>query len=312
MTVRVLLYHEVVESARALAQTSNPRYTTALERLAKQVSLLRGAGYHLILFRDWLSAREGLREIPPKSCILTFDGPHIGWFRLLVPYLAKENIKAAFFVTGNWVGDGHPYPESRGRISWDDIIGLRTHRGRDGCPLFEIGSHSLNHTILERHHREDEAAFKQIIRREIVGSAKLLRAHLKCPTELFALAGGRGDIALLRPLFAEAGYRVVRKVSLPGYPNPVDADLLAVEIVYCDRSDHSLRDFSRAVLVDPPVDSADRVPDYVSPPHLASPSRLMGEKTVVALLRAYLSEKHKSVLDVVNVVSFRSLHSNRL
>jgi peptidoglycan/xylan/chitin deacetylase (PgdA/CDA1 family) len=218
-----------------------------MSRFIKHIQWLRTNNYYFIKFSDWINSRTQPVSLPARSCILTFDGPHANWFRLLVPYLVRENIPAAFFVVVQWLEEEHPYSESRGQCSWEGILGLRYYVNDQGAPLFEIGSHSFEHSVLEIQSQETEAVFSQRLRREIVESARVIQERIGEPVQLFALPKGKGQSQEIIELAEEAGYRVIRRASLPGRPNAQDADLYTVEIQYCDHRDFSQNDFQWAM-----------------------------------------------------------------
>ena len=110
----MLLYHDVCASEAERNETANPRFTTPLPKLRAHLEILREQGYRTLGLEDWLATRE-TAEGPSENpvAILTFDGPHEGWFQHAIPLLRETGTPAAFFITAGWIGAKHPYPESR-------------------------------------------------------------------------------------------------------------------------------------------------------------------------------------------------------
>jgi peptidoglycan/xylan/chitin deacetylase (PgdA/CDA1 family) len=244
-TIDILIYHDVCKTAEDVKFCSNEVYTTPLPKLICHLEWLAKAGYRAIRLNEWVGARKSNIVWKGKYVILTFDGPHAGWFKNVVPLLSKKKIPAVFFVTAGWVGKNHAYPESRS-ITWNDLSELGKFKDRNGLQLFEIGSHSMWHTVLERSENENEKKFQNRMNEEIVESAKRLHENTGLIVNSFAPPKGRGKLKDLADFLNEAGINSIRWASLPGRSNNFNQDLFDLQISYCDMNSFTENDFKSA------------------------------------------------------------------
>jgi len=127
----------------------------------------------------------------PKVAVLTFDdGPYPLYTPLLLNLLKRENIRATFFIVGNYALE---YPELLRMIS------LAGH---------EIGNHSLNHIRLE-------GITEEMIRREIDETTKIIKKITGKTTHLLRPPGGNYNMNNLS-LFQQMGYTSVFYSNNPG------------------------------------------------------------------------------------------------
>ncbi len=246
--VDVLLYHDIYETAEKTCALSNPRYTTALPKLMRHLNYLADHGLVCMRLGEWVEARAQGLSWHGRRAILTFDGPHMGWFKYLIPVLRRLEQPATFFVSAGWIeGDGHPYPESRG-LRWSDIGGIERFHDTKGRQLFDIGCHSMWHTLLHKEGNESEDYYQRRLEEEIVEASHLIRKRTGCPVKTYAPPKGIGSVDLLRPFFAKAGIDAVRWAMLPGRTNAYNDDLYTLQISYCDTAeqpDEALEDVLR-------------------------------------------------------------------
>jgi peptidoglycan/xylan/chitin deacetylase (PgdA/CDA1 family) len=165
--------------------------------------------------------------------MLTFDGPHTGWFEYVIPLLKEREFPATFFVIAGWVGSQHRFPESR-YLTWDDIAGIERCKVRSGRQLFDVGSHSMWHTTLDMQPGENGSKYHQRLHEEIVKATTVMRERTGLPVRTYAAPKGKGDLASLRKRFELAGIQAVRWASLPGKSNQYQQDLFDLQISYCD------------------------------------------------------------------------------
>ena len=136
-TIDILLYHDVCSTFDEAETRSNPAYTTPLPKLQHHLEWLSDSGFKAVRLGEWLDARAERQRWQGKSVVLTFDGPHIGWFEHVIPLLVRLEFPATFFVTAGWVGTQHPYPESR-HLSWVDIANIEQSTDKSGRQLFDL------------------------------------------------------------------------------------------------------------------------------------------------------------------------------
>ena len=154
----------------------------------------------------------------------------------LIPLLLQRELRATFFVTAGWIGDQHPYAESR-HLTWDDIAGIEQYTDVKGQQMFDVGSHSMWHTTLCREPRESQLMYRQRLEEEIVRASDLIQKRTRLPVRTYAPPKGKGSLTALRTMFELAGIEAVRWASLPGKKNEYHTDLFDLQISYCDTID---------------------------------------------------------------------------
>jgi len=152
---------------------------------------------------------------------LTFDDGCDSDARVAAPLLVALGLPAAFFVNPARAG-------GEGRASWDELRRLAAQG-------FTIGSHGLDHTLLD-------ALPPGELERQVAGSKRELEERLGRPVDAFALPGGTGG-ERARAVARTAGYRLVLG-SRPGTFRG-DADAVVPRIAL--RVGHGLAGFRSAV-----------------------------------------------------------------
>lgn len=237
-TIDILLYHDVCSTTEGAETRSNPAYTTPLPKLQYHLDWLSHTAFKAIRLGEWLDARAEGRVWQGKHVLLTFDGPHAGWFEHVIPLLVRLQLPATFFVTAGWVGAQHPYPESR-RLTWDDIVRIEQFSDKSGRQLFDVGCHSMWHTVLDKQSSESESVYRQRLDEEIIEACSLIREQTGFSVKAYAPPKGRGNLASLRPVFESAELASVRWASLPGEQNQYHRDLFNLQMSYCDTMSQS-------------------------------------------------------------------------
>lgn len=126
----ILEYHMVQQEEPKNARAYNVPVTDFIE----QLDYLQQQGYTTISIRDFLRAKKGLQELPPKPVILTFDDGYETNYTELLPILEERGLKATVFMVGNDVG-------KEGYLSYEQLKDMEK-RG------IEIGGHTANHLPL--------------------------------------------------------------------------------------------------------------------------------------------------------------------
>lgn len=92
--VAVLLYHHINPHA-------GDTVTVTPEVFAGQMSFLKEAGYSTLTVAELLDHMSGVRQLPHKSVLLTFDDGWLDNYLFAYPVLAQYRFRATFFlVTG--------------------------------------------------------------------------------------------------------------------------------------------------------------------------------------------------------------------
>lgn len=98
----VLMFHDIVESSSVPDTTFLTKST--FENI---LALIKERGYQTIDVQDLIDFVEGVKDLPEKSVMLTFDDGYYSNYRLVYPILKRENMKAIFFPIGVSVGKKH-------------------------------------------------------------------------------------------------------------------------------------------------------------------------------------------------------------
>lgn len=101
--VPVITYHDVSENA------SGSRYTVSAVAFARQMAMLRAAGFTSITAAQFERFAAGTGELPEKPILITFDdGPSSAW-RVADPILAHYGMNAVMSVITAEIGQHAPY-----------------------------------------------------------------------------------------------------------------------------------------------------------------------------------------------------------
>ncbi|WP_313478805.1 poly-beta-1,6-N-acetyl-D-glucosamine N-deacetylase PgaB [Atlantibacter hermannii] len=137
----VLGYHDVEDDA------ADQRYLAVrTSALNDQFAWLRDHGYHPVSVQQIIDAHNGVRPLPAKAVLLTFDDGYRSFYDRVWPLLQAYKWPALWAPVGSWV-DAPPDQKV-------DFGGLMTARNKfatwdmvrelSKSPLVEIGSHTWN------------------------------------------------------------------------------------------------------------------------------------------------------------------------
>lgn len=142
-----LCYHDIadgVDDPEGNAITS--------DRLVQHFSWLRVNGYQVVSIDDLLAAQGGLRPLPAKAVLLTFDDGYVSFYSRAYPLLKAFGYPAVLALVGSWldapedaqVEYGDQRVPRRNFMTWDQL------REVTASGLVEIASHSydLHHGVL--------------------------------------------------------------------------------------------------------------------------------------------------------------------
>ena len=132
--VTILCYHHVGPYI-SIGKQANP-YTVTPERLRAHFEYLRSNGYRVISLDDYIQYNQGLKVLPPKSVLLTFDDAYVSFYEKAYPLLKEYDYPAMLAVVGVWQ---EVPPNDPDRImNWQQIKEMMA------SGLVEIASHSYN------------------------------------------------------------------------------------------------------------------------------------------------------------------------
>ena len=138
----ILEYHTITKTPTLDSEV----YNVPPEEFSAQLDYLNENGYTTITLQDFMRAKHGKQNLPPKPIILTFDDGYADNFTEMLPILEAHNMTAVVFVVTNLVG-------KEGYLNLEQLKDMQ-RRG------IEIGSHTADHLPLTE--ESDQSKFRQI------------------------------------------------------------------------------------------------------------------------------------------------------
>ena len=109
-----LCYHDI--PARASVLEDVPR-----DVFVKQLEYLKTHGYAVVSPEDILAARKGLRPLPDKAVLLTFDDAYRSFYDFVYPVLRLYGYPAVLSVVTSWIERKPDYVKDKELMSWEQI-----------------------------------------------------------------------------------------------------------------------------------------------------------------------------------------------
>jgi biofilm PGA synthesis lipoprotein PgaB len=166
------------------------------DRFVALLTWLRQHGYQPVGVDDLLRARQGLKPLPDKAVLLTFDDGYQGFYSQVYPLLKAYRYPAVLAVVGSWLDapPGETVDYGGKRVPREKFLSWEQLREMAGSGLVEIASHSYNgHRGLlanpqgnrqpaltariydpDTGRYETDAAYLQRIRTDLEANAKLI------------------------------------------------------------------------------------------------------------------------------------------
>lgn len=197
----ILMYHKIGDPP---AGSKLKKLWVSVPKLRQQMAYLSRNGYHPITFRDLYNHWDGIRPLPEKPVLITFDDGYLNNYTEAFPVLNEFGFTATLYVVVQTVGWDNKWhdPASEIRIpmiSWDQLKELQ----KAG---WEIGSHTMNHPRLDKIERKEAVA-------EIEKSRRIIGEFLGEVPLSFAYPYGNGaDDKTLQAVVKENGYRTAVSV----------------------------------------------------------------------------------------------------
>jgi peptidoglycan/xylan/chitin deacetylase (PgdA/CDA1 family) len=210
-SVIVLLYHRF--------EPTLPKNAAARELVItptefdKEMQGIKDAGFTVIPMQDFIAWRQGAKNIPAKSCVITVDDGYSSGYDTAWPILKKYGYPFTMFVYIDYINSGGK------SISWDQLNEM-LEAGVD------IESHTYSHSHLTSPGFGVDATTKARVmkdvaslgrdgwlHKEIVDSKKILEQKLGIKVDAFAYPYGTGsNDPHIRQVVKEAGYDVAFNV----------------------------------------------------------------------------------------------------
>ena len=223
--ITVLRYHTVEPEGSARLREEEKFYNVTPEKFREQVYYLKKSGYSAVSLKELISIEQN-DKLPRKPIMLTFDDGHISHYETVLPILKECGFKGVFFLVVNEIGKEH-------RLNWEQAKALKNSG-------MEIGSHSLNHAIINKY------SYPNLIL-ELKASKLELEENLG--TEILAFSIPRGMYSpKISNVARGMGYKLVftsfaGNISL--YSNPYCLRRMGM------RSGYSMKEFISIVRKDP-------------------------------------------------------------
>ncbi|MCE5254754.1 MAG: polysaccharide deacetylase family protein [Actinomycetia bacterium] len=131
--VPVLMYHYVDAEPPPKGPYADG-LTVRTPDFVEELDYLTAHGYETVSLADAYLAMAGLRDLPAKPVVLTFDDGGLDNYEVAFPLLKQHGFTATFFVITETVG-------SQGQMSWD-------HLREMFAAGMSIQSHSVSHPDL--------------------------------------------------------------------------------------------------------------------------------------------------------------------
>lgn len=201
----------------------------------KQLQYLKDEGYTSIDFRDWRDAEKGLKPLPEKPVLITFDDGYMNNYELAYPLLKEFGMKGCIFLVYETM-EKHNGWHNPATEPWLKMLTWRQIREMQDSGVIEFGSHTMKHRNLAEL-PQDEVVW------ELTESKKRLEDTLGREMVGFAYPYGSGAYKEpVRRAALEAGYRFDFSVKQGISKLPWDREAEAVKRLLI-RGDDNMFDF---------------------------------------------------------------------
>lgn len=185
MAFTALMYHSLSDGR--YPDTHSPKYTTRLAMFREHLSALIDAGFNLCGFRDLEESLRAGKELPDKTCALTFDDGHRSSLDL-ADVAMERGVTGTFFLTAD-------YCRNRPDFLRAEEIRLLAGEG------FDFGTHGVTHRPLNSLPQNE-------MKRELSESKSWLEDVLGQPVATMSLPAGQGGHQVFTEAFRQ-GYRLI-------------------------------------------------------------------------------------------------------
>jgi peptidoglycan/xylan/chitin deacetylase (PgdA/CDA1 family) len=143
--IPILLYHRLVSRVDVEAKRVSDEeaiYAAYDDMFEAQMTALKAEGYTTLSLDQFVEIRRGLRLMPARPLVITFDDGYRSNFTIAWPILRRLGMKATIFATLE------PDEYTRGRVAGlDDFLTSEQMREMDAGGV-AIESHTVTHRIL--------------------------------------------------------------------------------------------------------------------------------------------------------------------
>jgi peptidoglycan/xylan/chitin deacetylase (PgdA/CDA1 family) len=139
-----LMYHKIGDAPKG---SRLRKLWVTTDDFRRQLRHLRDHGYAPIHFSDWRDAEKGLKPLPAKPVLITFDDGYMNNYELAYPLLRELGMKANVFLVYETM-DQHNAWHDPSTEPWLRMLTWAQIREMQDSGLFEFGSHTMRHRDL--------------------------------------------------------------------------------------------------------------------------------------------------------------------
>ena len=192
-----LMYHKIGDPP---AGSDLKKLWVSAGKFRAQLAYLRRKGYTPITFSDWRDAELGVRRLPEKPVLITFDDGYMNNYELAFPILREFGMKANVFLVYETLEAHNAWHNPAGE-PWLKMLTWAQIKEMQDSGLVEFGSHTMRHRNLAQTPLDE-------VRWELTESKKRLEDKLGREMVGFAYPYGAGAYKPeVRRAALEAGYR---------------------------------------------------------------------------------------------------------
>lgn len=120
------------------------QYALSPENLLAQFEWLKVNGFQPVSVDELLQAQKGIKPLPKKAVLLTFDDGYLSFYTKVYPLLRLYNYPAIFAIVGSWldVPEGKYVQYGDKKIAGSYFLTWRQLKEMQDSGLVEIASHS--------------------------------------------------------------------------------------------------------------------------------------------------------------------------
>lgn len=172
--VAVLGYHDFSDTRKVQEMIMRP------SKFRSQMQAIKDLKLNVITLEDFIQWKQGKKSIPDKSILITIDDGWKSVYTDAYPILKEFGYPFTIYLYTNYIDRG-------GSSMTSDMI---KDMMKNGCT---IGSHSVSHplpSIVRKHQRKGEEAYKEFIDTELGESKKILENSFGQPIVTYVYPGG--------------------------------------------------------------------------------------------------------------------------
>ncbi len=228
----VLMYHKIGDYPPG---SGLKKLWVTTSDFRKQLEYLRDNGYTAIDFRDWRDAEKGIKPLPAKPVMITFDDGYMNNYDLAFPLLKEFGMKGCIFLVYETMEKHNGWHDPKSE-PWLKMLTWAQIKEMQDSGFIEFGSHTMRHRNLAALPLDE-------VRWELRESKARLEEKLGCEMVGFAYPYGSGAYKPdVRQAALDAGYRFDFSIKQGMSPLPWAREKEAVKRLLV-RGDDNMFDF---------------------------------------------------------------------